>query len=210
MKKGEETASPSTAAAPKTNEPAGREPAKEHPKDVLKDVEDLRRRLRGLEEERERLRNQNQGLHDKHLRARADYDNLVKRSQKEIQDTVRFVKSGMLLRVASLFETFETLAQDIEKRLGAEAKGLKMVLDDAKKLLRDEGIKEIPSRGLPFNFRFHQAVERVETSAHAEGVIVEVVQRGYQMGDEVLRPALVKVAVPPKASQEAAPSGSRA
>lgn len=201
MKKGEEKASSSTTHAPKIQETVAPGNGKE--------VEDLRTRLKELEDERERLRNQNQELQDKHLRARADYDNLAKRSQKEIQDTVRFVKSGVLLRVASLVETFEALAQDVEKKLGPESKGVKLVLDEARRLLKDEGVKEIPSKGLPFNFRFHQAVERVETSAHAEGVIVEVVQRGYQLGDEILRPALVKVAARPKPSQEPTASDAK-
>lgn len=201
MKKGEEKASSTAAQAPKTPEAGG----KEHGKDV----DELRARVKELEEERERLRNQNQELQDKHLRARADYDNLAKRSQKEVQDTVRFVKSGVLLRVASLVETFEALAQDVEKKLGPDSKGVKLVLDEARRLLKDEGVKEIPSKGLPFNFRFHQAVERVETSAHPEGAIVEVVQRGYQLGDEILRPALVKVAAPPKPTQEATPTDAK-
>lgn len=200
MKKGEEKASAAATPAPK---------AQENVRENAKELEEARARVKDLEEERDRLRGQNQELQDKHLRARADYDNLAKRAQKEVQDTVRFVKSGVLLRVASLVETFEILVQDVEKRLGPEAKGVKLVLDEAKRLLKDEGVKEIPSKGLPFNFRFHQAVERVETNIHPEGVIVDVVQRGYQLGDEILRPALVKVAGPPKQPQEAAPTDAK-
>lgn len=205
MKNPEEKTSAAPTSAPKTQEPASKENGKDH----SKELDELRTKLKLLEEERDRLRRQNQEFSDKHLRARADYDNLAKRAQKEVQDTVRFVKSGVLLRVATLFETFESLAHDLEKRLGPDAKGVKMVLDEAKKLLKDEGVKEIPSKGLPFNFRFHQAIERVETSAHAEGVIVEVVQRGYQLGEEILRPALVKVAVPPKQATEAASTDAK-
>ena len=201
MKKGEEKASFGATPAPKTHESVVDEDGK--------NIEELRGRLKDLEDERDRLRKQIQELQDKHLRARADYDNLAKRSQKDVQDTVRFVKSGVLLRVASLVETFEVLTQDLEKRLGPEAKGVKLVLDEAKRLLKDEGVKEIPSKGLPFNFRFHQAVERVETTTHADGVIVDVVQRGYQLGEEILRPALVKVAAPPKQPQAAAPSDAK-
>jgi molecular chaperone GrpE len=195
MKKGEEKAPGSPAPAPKSP-------------DATKDLEALRARVKELEEERERVRAQNQELQDKHLRARADYENLVKRSQKEIQDTVRGVKSGVLLRLAGLVETFEALALDLEKKLGSDVKGVKMVLEDARRILKEEGVKEIPSKGLPFNFRFHQAVERVETASVGEGTIVEVVQRGYQLGEEILRPSLVKVAVPPKASAEPPPANA--
>lgn len=211
MTKGDEKGPPPAAPAPANPPPLS---PKESPhgdavRQPSKELEDLRRRAKELEEERERLRRQNQELQDRHLRARADYENLAKRSAKEVQDTVRFVKSGLLLRVAGLVETVESMALDLERRGGAETKGVRLLVDEARKLLKDEGVREIPGKGLPFNYRFHQAVDRVETSTAAEGTVVEVVQRGYQFGDEILRPALVKVAVAPKPLVEPPPSDAK-
>lgn len=197
MKRADEKAS-APAEAPTRPASAPANPSKPDPASARSEAEELRTRVHALETERERLRGEVGQLHERNLRLRADYDNLVKRTSKESQDAIRNVRGALLLRVAGLVETLESLSQDAEKRLGAEAKGFKMVLDEARRLLRDEGVKEIPGAGQPFNYRYHQAVERVETNLHKDGTIVEVVHRGYQLGEDVLRPALVKVAAPPR------------
>lgn len=155
-------------------------------------------RLKALEDERDRLKAELADTKDRYLRARADYDNLVKRSTKDALDSMRAARGSLLLRFAGVAETLEKAHQDLDKAVPANAKGVKLVLDDVRKLLKDEGIKEIETHGQAFNFRFHQAVERVETAEKPEGTILEVVQRGYLLGGEILRPALVKVAVPPR------------
>jgi molecular chaperone GrpE len=191
MKRGDDKSAAASEPPPSKSHPSMSDP---------KELEELRAKHAALLEERDRLRAEIGQLQERGLRARADYDNLVKRTSKESQDAIRYVKSGLLLRVANLVETMEALGHDLEKRLGGDAKGFKLVLDEAKRLLKDEGVKEIPGKGQPFNYRYHQAVERVETSEHKEGTIVEVVHRGYQLGEDILRPALVKVAAPPKPS----------
>lgn len=216
MKK-EEAATPSKAAPAKdavaSAKPAGgkENPSRETPKEAAKgerEIEDLRSRVKELEAERDRLRAEVGDGRDRYLRARADYDNLAKRAAKEAQESVRFAKSALLLRVATLLETLESAARDAERRWGQEARGVRLVADEAHRLLRDEGVKEIGAPGQSFNVKLHLAVESVATNEHPEGTIVEVVQRGYQFGDEVLKPALVKVAVPAKA--QAAPDAAKA
>lgn len=171
-----------------------------------KEIEDLRRRLREAEEERDRLKRELAEAREKHLRARADYENLVKRTAKESQDVVHFVRSGLLLRLAGLVESLEALGRELEKASASAVHGYRLVVEEARRLLKDEGVKEIPGKGQPFNYRCHQAVERLETSEATEGTILAVVQRGYQLGDEVLRPALVQVAVRPKGGEAKEPS----
>lgn len=195
MKRADEKASSPGEPSPKAAS-APTQTAKTETVPAPKELEELRAKAHALQEERDRLRNEIGQLQERNLRLRADYDNLVKRSAKDSQDAIRYVKSGILLRLAGLVETMEALGHDLEGRLGAEAKGFKLVLDEARKVLKDEGVKEIPGKGQQFNYRYHQAVERVETNDHPEGTIVEVVHRGYQLGDDVLRHALVKVAHP--------------
>ena len=173
------------------------------------EVDGLRSRLKEVEAERDLLQKDVREAREKQLRARADYENLVKRSAREAQDTVRYVKGGLLLRVADLVETLERLAQDVRGRLGPDSKGLQLVIEDARKLLRDEGLEEIPAKGQPFDYRVHQAVERVETSDSPEASVVDVVQRGYRLGEEILRPALVRVATSPPAKTSSQPSDGK-
>lgn len=177
-----------------TARPGG--PSRETPPPPELDL--LRARVKELEADRDRLRAEAAENRDRYLRARADYENLAKRASKEGQDSVRFAKSALLLRFAAFLESFESAAKDAERRLGEGAKGLRLVAEEAHRLLKDEGVKEISGLGQAFNVRFHLAVDRHETRDHPEGTIVEVVQRGYQYGEDILKPALVKVAVPPR------------
>lgn len=171
-------------------------------------VESLQARLRAIEDERDRLRAELGDARDRFLRARADYDNLARRTGKESADSVKAAKGGLILRIVHLVEALEVANADMEKANAAAASGLKMVLDEAHRLLRDEGIKEIEALGQMFNHRFHHAVETVERAGAKAESIVEVVQRGYTLHGEVLRPALVKVAKGQKV--EAAPQEPKA
>lgn len=154
-------------------------------------------RAKALEEERDRLKSELADLRDRFLRARADYDNLVRRSQKEALDSARAAKGSLLLRFTAVVESLDRALRDLERTSPEGAKGIRLVADEMRKLLKDEGVKEIETSG-PFNYRYHQAVESVETADQPEGTIVEVIQRGYLLAGDVLRPALVRVATSPR------------
>lgn len=166
------------------------------------DVDALQKRVRSLEEERDRLKTELSDVRDKHLRARADYENLVKRVAKETQDSIAAAKGTLLLRLVNFVETLERAERDLQAKHPENAKGVRLVLEEARKLLRDEGVKETESVGHTFNYRYHEAVERLETDEKPEGTILEVFQRGYMIRGEVLRPALVRVAAPRKGGKE--------
>jgi len=159
--------------------------------------EALQQRVKALEEERDRLKSELADNRDRYLRARADYDNLVRRTQKESLDSVRAAKGSLLLRFTAVVESLDRAIKDLDRSHPDSSRGVKLVADDLRRLLKDEGVKEIETAGA-FNYRYHQAVENVETNEHPEGAIVEVVQRGYLIHGEVLRPALVKVAAAPR------------
>lgn len=185
---------PSSGAAKDPDAAAGKPPAQP----PAEPTEPLRQRVKALEDERDRLKREVEDVRDKFLRARADYENLARRSSRESFDSTRAAKGGLLLRMATLAETLERSVNDGDKANPAAAKGVRLVLDDLRKLLKEHGLKEIEAVGQPFNYKYHQAVERIETAETPEGVIVELVQRGYLIEGEILRPALVKVAVPPR------------
>jgi molecular chaperone GrpE len=60
--------------------------------------------------------------------------------------------------------------------------------------LAKQGVEPIEALGVEFDPNFHEAVLRIEDSEHPDNTVVEEVQRGYRMGDRVLRPSMVKVA----------------
>lgn len=158
-------------------------------------------RIKQLKEERDRLKAEVKTLQEKFLRARADYENYAKRAAREQQEAVQAAKAAALIRVAEVTESLEkAVAHAVES--GAEPKGLRMVVAEYWKILKDEGLRSIDTEGVPFNYRHHMAVERTETDEHEEGTILGVYQRGYLLDDKVLRPAMVRVAVPPTAKKE--------
>jgi len=74
-------------------------------------------------------------------------------------------------------------------------KGVEMVLDSLRHSLKEEGIEEIPAMGESFDPNLHQAVQTMPASEeHPSDTIVEVLQKGYQLQDRVLRPSMVIVA----------------
>ncbi len=156
----------------------------------------LKDRIQSLEAERDRLKSEVKGLQDKFLRARADYENYAKRATREQQEAVQSAKAAALIRVAEATENLEkAVAHAVEA--GADAKGLRLVVTEFWKILKDEGLRPIETDGVPFNYRHHMAVDRTQTDEHDDGTILEVYQRGYLLEDKVLRPAMVRVAVPP-------------
>lgn len=172
--------------------------ARPDPAEAPKPDDALRARIKLLEEERDRLKAELGDARDRFLRTRADYDNLVRRTQKDSVEAARNAKGHLLLRFTTVVETLERAVTHLEGAVPETARGVRLALEDARKILKDESVKEIDTSGA-FNYRLHQAVESVETTQKPEGTILEVVQRGYLLADEVLRPALVRVASPPKA-----------
>lgn len=156
------------------------------------------RHVRALEEERDRLKAELADVRDKFLRARADYENFVKRAAKEAADSLQAAQGSLLLRFAAAAEVLERALAESQRGSPEVQRGLRLVADEIRKLLRDEGLKEIEAVGQTFNYKYHQAVARVELAEKPEGTIVEVVQRGYLLHGELLRPALVRVSVAPK------------
>jgi molecular chaperone GrpE len=74
------------------------------------------------------------------------------------------------------------------------AEGIELIYRKLSALFIAEGVEEILADGTSFDPALHEALSHEESDEHAEGQVIEVVQRGYRMGDRVLRPALVRVA----------------
>ena len=138
---------------------------------------------------------------DKFLRARADLENYRRRVGRERAEIARDAKKQVLLRVLDVLD-------NLERALGYEQSGdqvdaqvllmgLRMTVTQFEDVLSGLGVKVVAACGEQFDPRWHEAVATVEDSEQAEGTIVEELQRGYQFGDALLRPARVKVAAGP-------------
>ena len=132
-------------------------------------------------------------LNDKYLRLCAEYDNFRKRSQKEKDALSGDIKASTLQAFLPVYDNLvRALAQPTEDE--AYKKGVEMIMSQFEATMQKLGITEMDCLGKKFDPAFHNAVMHVEDEEKGENEIVEVFQKGFMIGDKVIRFAMVKVA----------------
>lgn len=133
-------------------------------------------------------------LNDQHLRMAAEYDNFRKRSQRE-RESVH--AEAVAYAVKALLPTYDNL----ERALKAETadteykKGVELTMTQLVESLKGIGVEKIAAEpGTAFDPNLHNAVMHIENEELGENVIAEVFQQGFQIGDKVIRHAMVQVA----------------
>lgn len=131
-------------------------------------------------------------------RLKAEFDNYRKRVERDRQ-----AQQGAAVRefVADLLPVIDNLERAVASAEGAESQqiltGVEMVRSQMAGLLAGKGVQEIDAHGTMFDPEVHDAVARQASVEHEEGTVVHVLERGYRIGDSVVRPAKVVVASPP-------------
>ena len=130
---------------------------------------------------------------DKYLRLLAEYDNFRKRSQKEREALFNDVRSDT---ISKLLPVYDNLARALQQETTDEAfyKGVEMTMTQLKSILEKLGVTEIPAVGEVFDPARHNAVMHIEDESCGENVIVEEFEKGFMLGDKVIRFSMVKVA----------------
>ncbi len=135
-------------------------------------------------------------LNNQYLRLAADFDNFRKRQAQERESLLKYGAENALKKMIEVLDNFERgqkaleSVEDCEKCKESFNLVHKQVLDTLTKL----GLEPIEAEGQAFDPNFHDAVMQTPTSEHPEHTIIAELQKGYKMGDKVLRPALVNVA----------------
>lgn len=135
-------------------------------------------------------------LNQQYLRLAADFENYRKRQEHEREDLLKFGTENALKKMIEVLDNFERGKKALESVEDCvkvkESFDLvhKQTIDALKKL----GLEEIETEGKEFDPNFHDAVMQTPTSEHPEHTVINELQKGYKMGDKVLRPALVNVA----------------
>ena len=136
---------------------------------------------------------------DRHLRLRADFDNVRRRASRELQAARRDGQRAALLPLLPVLDSLERAlaagSTDSNFYDGVAATQRLFV-----KALRDAGVDPIESVGASFDPRLHEAVATVPSDGVEPGTVVGEVRRGWRLGDELLRPAQVTVAAGPEES----------
>ena len=130
---------------------------------------------------------------DKYLRLLAEYDNYRKRSQKEKEHAWTSAKADTAKEFLPVYDNLERALKQ-ETADEAYAKGVQMIMTQLKNVLEKLGIQEIPAQGETFDPNVHNAVMHIDDENLGENVVAEVFQAGFQIGDKVIRHAMVKVA----------------
>ena len=130
---------------------------------------------------------------DKYLRLMAEYDNYRKRSQKEKESLYTDIRSETVEKFLPVYDNLErALAQETQD--AAFKKGVEMTMNQLVSVMEKLGVVSFGAAGEAFDPQLHNAVMHVEDEALGENVIAEVFQKGFKVGEKVVRFAMVKVA----------------
>lgn len=132
---------------------------------------------------------------DKYLRLLAEYDNFRKRSIQEKLNAFSDATSKAALEVISVIDNFErAMAADCSDE--NYKKGVEMIYGQFLEVIKKLGVEEIDALGKEFDPNLHNAVSQVEDESFGENTVSQVYQKGYKLGDKVIRCAMVVVANP--------------
>jgi molecular chaperone GrpE len=136
---------------------------------------------------------------NQYVRIAADFDNFRKRTAKEKEELELRIKCNTITDVLSVVDNFERARTQIKPQNDGELEIHKSYQGVYKQLvdtLKKSGVSPMRPEGQMFDPNLHEAVMRQPTEEHPEGTVIEELQRGYFLGDKILRHALVKVAAP--------------
>jgi molecular chaperone GrpE len=133
---------------------------------------------------------------DKYLRAVADLENYRKRGKRDLDDARAEAKTKVLKEMLPVVDNLERAVEHAEKsgEPGAVVDGVRLVLRQFLTSFERVDVTPVDAANQPFDPNLHEAISQQETDEFPPGTVVQVLQRGYRLGDRLLRPALVVVA----------------
>lgn len=137
---------------------------------------------------------------DRYVRTLAEVENFKKRVARERVEERAFAAQEVVVSLLPILDNLDRAlaAAKAQGDAGAEgplAKGVELVLRQFEDAMRKQGVSAVETvLGQPFDPNLHQPLLQEAAPGHAEGAILEVLQKGYRLGDRLLRPSMVKVA----------------
>ncbi len=134
------------------------------------------------------------GLNEKWLRSVAEFENYRKRSRKEWELLKQQSRTEVILEILNIVDDFERAFSVTEDEDDEFVQGIRLIYNNLVSVLDKFGVQEIDASDSPFDPNFHMAVGQLEADSVESGHVAEVIQKGYQIDDTVIRPARVIVA----------------
>ena len=149
-------------------------------------------RLRELREDRDVTQKELADTKEQYQRMLAEYANYKRRTEQEKEQIGAFTKAELLKGLLTSLDNMEK-AVAAEPGEGYKA-GVDMVMRQFLEALQKLGLEEIPAENAPFDPHMHNAVMREDADGVEPDTVTAVFQKGYKLGERILRPAMVKVA----------------
>ena len=139
---------------------------------------------------------------EQYLRTLADMENLRKRTQREKEELGKFANENILREILPVIDNLERAVEHAQLAEMGETgagllEGVQMTLTQFSQVLDRFGVKSIESLGQPFDPALHQAMGQLETEDFPINAVVQQLQKGYQLNERLLRPAMVMIAKAP-------------
>lgn len=142
------------------------------------------------------LEDKHKELNDKYLRIHAEFDNYRKRTNKEKLEIIGTANAGLLKDLIPVIDDFERAIANNDEvdDIDSVKEGFKLIFNKYKTTLESKGLKGMDSIGQPFDSELHEAIANVPApSKKMRGKVVDAVEKGYCLGDKVIRYAKVVV-----------------
>ncbi|HEY1016268.1 MAG TPA: nucleotide exchange factor GrpE [Herpetosiphonaceae bacterium] len=167
---------------------AGQTPNSEQPAGAEPSLNELEQRIAALELEAEEHKNN-------WLRSVADFKNYKRRTESEREDLIRNASAGLIMKMLPVVDDLQRAMAHVPEDIGNNPwlGGVKMVQRKLETILEGQGLQAIAALGEDFDPNFHEAVMYEEAGEDQANKVVQELQRGYTLGERVLRPTMVKV-----------------
>ena len=133
---------------------------------------------------------------DKYLRLCSDFENARKRMDREKIEFIKYANVELITDFLGILDNLDLsvqAAKDNHKDYEAFLKGIEMVLANTHEILKKNGVASIEAKGKPFDPYSHEILLQEEVEDQEEGIVLEELQKGYSLGDKVIRTVKVKV-----------------
>jgi molecular chaperone GrpE len=132
--------------------------------------------------------------HEMYLRALADFENYRRRVERDQAKSSASGKRDVLLSLLEVLDGFDRALPHLSAAPSSVTEGVQAIHRRLLELLEKQSVTAVKTVGEPFDPAVHEAIGAVASDVYAPGTITEEMQRGYRLGDELLRPARVRVA----------------
>ena len=133
---------------------------------------------------------------DQLLRLKADFENTKKRLDREKLESIKFANEKLIVEILPIMDNLDRAMASLSEGHDPEKvkQGLKLAQEELHKVLNQHGVKTLQAVGKPFDPQWHEAVATVESDEAEDGIVVDEVQRGYELNGRLIRPSRVRIA----------------